>query len=466
MYISNINKIDIKIIRYFLVFLILNYTLYFLNYSASIFLFINGTFAVFFFGWVLIYEYRTNVIKITPMIALFIIPFLMLGVAAIYHSFVYIDQDYAILGPSFVSTKSIIQAYLMFNTGLFFQFLGLLIFKPQQVRLNTFIERRKNLRIFRYFVISFIISKVVEQTMQLGILYNFISLIPLSIIIFIAIRDKRNQVTSYIYKRNSVVFGSIILFISNLIFLSKTNLVFTIVPIFLFYLIHSTKVNRIKLFTITAIVVITYFFFIQPFVTNARYLTMRENKDASFSFLSSYILSGDFSIPVESYRTTNNQAIILLERLFELNAPAYIYELTERTGFQNGKTLSHIAISLIPRIFWPSKPEVTQGQWFASDNFGLDKVNIGMLIVGELYWNFGYLGIIFGSFLIGISLGFLWRVINPHLLKNFFYFNLYFYLLQSAIGGAEFSAVFIGIIQLIVAFYLIRLSEIFVIQKK
>jgi hypothetical protein len=132
-----------------------------------------------------------------------------------------------------------------------------------------------------------------------------------------------------------------------------------------------------------------------------------------------------------------------------------------RSGYQDGSTFSNIAIGLIPRIFWSDKPSIPQGARFSSEILGFEKVSIGMLIAGELFWNFGFHGVIIGSLLIGLALGYVWKQINPFALNNFYYFTFYFYLLQSCIGGSEFSAVFLGALQLIIFFFFIRFYDLF-----
>ena len=73
-----------------------------------------------------------------------------------------------------------------------------------------------------------------------------------------------------------------------------------------------------------------------------------------------------------------------------------------------GETFKYLAFSFIPRIFWPGKPFVTQSTWFtyyigmaASPEDAT--ASTGITAVGELYWNFGYPGVILGMLLLGIA---------------------------------------------------------------
>lgn len=463
---SLLTKSDLKIDRYYLAYLALIFSLFLFKVDPSTFLLIAGVLSTALFGWITINEYRSNTIKITPILAVALYPILMLGLAAFYKGFVYLNQDYETLGPIYISSKSIIIGYLMVATGLFFQLLGLQIYRPATAIKENLTINIKKLKIFRYFILFVIISKLTEEYLKLGVIQNLLNTIPLAILIFIAINDKNNLITTYYYKRNSIIVGAFILFIINIIVLSKTLLVFSILPIFLFYLVQTKRSNKFKIIVPAALAVILYFLFIQPLVTNARLLLGKQNQDVSTRFMSEYIASGDYKIPVYQGTNQDNAVESFLNRMFEINAPAYIYELTARSGFQNGRTFQNIAIGMIPRILWPNKPSTPQGQKFSSEYVGFDKVSIGMLIAGELYWNFGFIGIIIGSMFIGLALGFVWRLITPFALKNFFYFTFYFYLLQSSIGGSEFSAVFLGALQLIIVFFVLRFIDLNIINKR
>ncbi|OQY70189.1 MAG: hypothetical protein B6D44_16290 [Ignavibacteriales bacterium UTCHB2] len=457
-----ISRIDRKIDKYFLSYLLFIWSLYIIDVSPSFFLISTGIIATVLFVWIVVIEYENNRIKITPILVLVIFPILMLGISSIYHGLDYLDIDYASLGPLYLSTKSIVVGYLMVATGLFFQLLGMQFFRPT---LNRSVSEPKiktnHVRIFRFFLIFFILAQLGTQYLALGIVQNLLNTIPLAILIYISIMDRVNSLTSYNYKRNSVFIGAGILFIANLILLSKTVLVLNIVPIFLFYLVQSKGINKYKPIILMVMAALLYFLFIQPLVSNARLLLLKQNKEPTADFISEYIVTGEYKYPIYIGSGSKNAVEAFLSRAFELNAPGYIYELTLRSGYQDGSTFSNIAIGLIPRIFWSDKPSIPQGARFSSEILGFEKVSIGMLIAGELFWNFGFHGVIIGSLLIGLALGYVWKQINPFALNNFYYFTFYFYLLQSCIGGSEFSAVFLGALQLIIFFFFIRFYDLF-----
>jgi hypothetical protein len=87
--------------------------------------------------------------------------------------------------------------------------------------------------------------------------------------------------------------------------------------------------------------------------------------------------------------------------------------IVDRTGrdvrYQNGYTLSPILSTFIPRLLWSAKPDVPTGR-IMNREFQLgdqEETYISPSHIGELYWNFGWPGVLFGMSLFGLMLGFL-----------------------------------------------------------
>jgi hypothetical protein len=77
-------------------------------------------------------------------------------------------------------------------------------------------------------------------------------------------------------------------------------------------------------------------------------------------------------------------------------------------AYQQGHTLTPLIATFIPKILWPDKPDVATGQ-LVNHEFHVtdgDDVYISPSTLGELYWNFGWTGVIGGMCLIGGILGF------------------------------------------------------------
>jgi len=87
--------------------------------------------------------------------------------------------------------------------------------------------------------------------------------------------------------------------------------------------------------------------------------------------------------------------------------------IVTRTGkgvdFQHGYTLTPLLTTFIPRTIWPTKPDVQTGR-VMNKEFQISPVAdtfISPSHLGELYWNFGWIGVIVGMISIGSLLGYL-----------------------------------------------------------
>jgi hypothetical protein len=86
--------------------------------------------------------------------------------------------------------------------------------------------------------------------------------------------------------------------------------------------------------------------------------------------------------------------------------------IVTRTGpdvkYQNGNTLVPLLGVFIPRLIWPAKPDVQTGR-LMNREFNIseqEETYISPSHLGELYWNFGWTGILLGMPVIGLLLGY------------------------------------------------------------
>jgi len=101
-------------------------------------------------------------------------------------------------------------------------------------------------------------------------------------------------------------------------------------------------------------------------------------------------------------------------------------------SFLWGEPYSLFMVSFIPRFIYPDKPDVALGMWF-TDNIWRDWVEVsrigtglqstGFMLPGDFYLNFGIVGVILGTFIVGFFISFF--------SQRFFY--------QSGVGVITFS---------------------------
>lgn len=76
--------------------------------------------------------------------------------------------------------------------------------------------------------------------------------------------------------------------------------------------------------------------------------------------------------------------------------------------YLKGETLNNLVTNLVPRVFWPDKPQEMMGQWFGHKYRILQpldrstSINLPWLV--EFYINFGLLGVVLGMAAVGILL--------------------------------------------------------------
>ncbi|MBX9853840.1 MAG: hypothetical protein K2X86_19005 [Cytophagaceae bacterium] len=104
----------------------------------------------------------------------------------------------------------------------------------------------------------------------------------------------------------------------------------------------------------------------------------------------------------------------LLSRFSSINQLSQIGRIVEEDDFYYGETLDYLVFGFIPRFLWPEKPIIQKGAWFAY-RIGKARIldgkytnSIDMSSTGELYLNFGWLGVLIGGLFIGYFIGSMW----------------------------------------------------------
>jgi hypothetical protein len=210
-----------------------------------------------------------------------------------------------------------------------------------------------------------------------------------------------------------LLLGTTGLFFGNLASDSKTYIMFSFLPIFWFFLIR----RRLKVWIPALALVLGLFYLatVAPVIQTARMrpaeegITTREHLIDTFDDWRKETpeeLGGSF---------LGDQLDQFLQRQFDALPVGFLVGEVDRSGLMLGETMKYASYAFIPRIIWPDKPTVTRGGWFSAylglyDTEADATTAIGMTAVGELYWNFGIIGVLVGLTTIGCGLGFLWNM--------------------------------------------------------
>jgi len=119
----------------------------------------------------------------------------------------------------------------------------------------------------------------------------------------------------------------------------------------------------------------------------------------ALSMMSKFVAQTKFSDYVSS------GASAFSHRFNALGITAVIVRDTpDRVPYQGGWSLGYILLSYVPRALWPGKPVFEIGQW-VTNNFGSGphiRSATGPSWIGELFFNFGFPGVVVGMALIGV----------------------------------------------------------------
>jgi hypothetical protein len=101
-------------------------------------------------------------------------------------------------------------------------------------------------------------------------------------------------------------------------------------------------------------------------------------------------------------------------RLAIVTSPAAVVRAVPRwVEYENGRTLRLGVLSFIPRVLWPGKPILQTGHEFGR-TFGLlnlvdNETLVACTLVGEMYWNFGVVGVALWALLVGCVFRWVYR---------------------------------------------------------
>lgn len=197
----------------------------------------------------------------------------------------------------------------------------------------------------------------------------------------------------------------------------RTNM---LLPIMVFFLGIFSASSTIKTlispkFTIVYTFLFIFTIFFQIFGAN------RKELSTGFERINRLQTIRDASEQEVSERESSLSAF---ERTSSISQISSVAGLVRDNGLYKGRVISFLGIALIPRVFWPEKPKIALGVWFALEiGEALEtgdwfNTSINMTIPGQFYLDFGWPGLILGCFLVGLLLRIFWNstlfVERPH----------------------------------------------------
>jgi hypothetical protein len=189
---------------------------------------------------------------------------------------------------------------------------------------------------------------------------------------------------------------------------------------------------NVKLLPVLLLIVIFYSFF-EFFGNNRSQVGVGVDRISQLNFARSddRILFDDEDTGLSAFGRSSN--------ISQISA---VCGLVVNNGYYQGVSLTPLLVAFIPRIVWPEKPTIALGVWFAleigaaveTDDWFNNSIN--MTIPGQLFLDFGWIGLGIGGILTGVLLRLLWNATGFYK-KRFNLLGTYFgvYLLLTAFLG-------------------------------
>lgn len=202
-------------------------------------------------------------------------------------------------------------------------------------------------------------------------------------------------------------------FFGNLSSGSKAYIMFSFLPITWTFIVN----RRLRLWSPLLGVVLGVFYFglVAPVVYASRQHAIEEGVDPRQHLIESFDVWRRERPDELNQSFFAEQLNQFVNRQFDAVPVGFIVSEVNDSGILLGETMKYAAYGFVPRLVWPEKPTVTRGLWFStyvglSQTEGEATTSVGMTATGELYWNFGIVGVVVGMFVIGGLFGYLWRM--------------------------------------------------------
>lgn len=438
-------------------YMILIVVLWVAGIPPALLLYISGGVAMVVYPALAIIELRRAPLFISPLSALFAWYFPPAGPCAIHYANIISDGEPILFSVRILHPDDLVAGYVIMIVGNVALHAGLQWFRPMvdQITTPTFEYRPRLDGLFVLWCASMLFRVAPGALSFLGAIggvMHFGSTTALAA--FLLSRSPRDR--TWLFWAVTIA-ATIIEFITNLNSGSKAYLMFSFLPV-LWLFLRDGKLRRFVPALSVAMVTL-YFSIIAPVVMASRTGNVDTRESAMTRIMRTYSRGG-----YEDDAGADKQLPKYLERAFDATATGCIYGEVQRTGFMYGDGLDYMLYSFVPRVFWPDKPTVTRGAWF-SEYLGQARTeesattSLGQTAPGELYWNFGWPGMIVGMVFMGAVIGKMWKIATPfaerHSMRLLLYFWITFQMTSMSEAGSVLLALIYRILVLGLAIYFV-----------
>ena len=403
---------------------------------------LGGITATITYAYLIWLECRRNPILITPLNCFFFWFLLVLGPTAIYVGLRFSDAAALPFLISLVSIQNVATGYLITLLGACLLHLGIVSGLPKETPLASKAQRQFSSLPAQAVIVCAVVSLLFAHFSQslrfmgstLGYLFSDLGLAACCLYAASERSGFREEWTKLFVLLPTTALLAVAMGGQG----SKLGIVIATLPIVWFLLMDRKR--RILLAALGVLLAVAYILVVTPAVNGARLTVGTGNVTASDIITAGAQQMNAFAREPQEYIWQSCDDVA--ERVFsEPVAVGYIVTRVEAEGYALGSNLEYVIWASVPRVFWADKPFVSRGAWFTADIGGSlteesAGTSTGMTSPGELYWNFGWIGVICGMWLMGFMIALLWGLALPdprlsiitmlpyvHLLANFVVFQ-------------------------------------------
>ncbi|MEO5937239.1 MAG: hypothetical protein ABIP81_08490 [Terriglobales bacterium] len=368
-----------------------------------------------FFVWI---EGKKTFLRVTPVSMYFVWQGFALGPAAFYAATQIAAGVPTYVGMHLALPEYLAKGYTIAVLGTLFLHAGLQWMRPKTNPMDAPDPSARQVRtmlpmLFTLFCVGCFILGFSSSLAFLGILSGFFQFGGhAALLCFTLIPSQRLGVPEFV-RTGVLLGGTALLALVSTQSNSKFYLMLALLP--LSFYVMQRKGLRKHLPAVSVVLLFIYLTVVAPAVSGSRLIRYRDKVPHTQALLDAFKLYSPLATGRFDTSFYEEQLETLLRRGFEASSVGVIAEEVDLKGYIDGETFYQIRYVFIPRLLWPDKPMVVRGAWFTSylGNSARESdstTSIGMEAAGELYWNFGYSGVVIGMFVLGALFGALWRM--------------------------------------------------------
>lgn len=362
-------------------------------------------------------ESKKAPLKISPISVYFFWQSFALGVAAIYAGFQISDGSSLTLSGHMLNPGVVATGYLIGVIGTLFLHAGMQVTRPKPQAVLTPLNSREVLSLMTRFGLLYgmglCILFLASKLRFMGTLTSSFEFAAHAALVGFVLIPKDKLKLPESSRLGVVLLGTLFLLLASTSAGAKLYFMMALVGLLVYVLQNRNFKRHLPLAGV--VILLFYLSVVAPTVTKSRELRARYQVGLVASQIEGFKEASPLYTGVVDKEFYAEQMETLLRRQFEATSIAFIVREVQVRGFLYGENFYQVRYALIPRIFWSEKPWVIRGGWFTSYIGSSPReqdstYSVGMEAAGELYWNFGILGVTLGMFVIGSMIGGLWRM--------------------------------------------------------